>query len=137
MSSSYNQRLQRLQTAIGKYEGYVEDILGERRWTFVVDIVVIVVISVILSIGALKWSGIEGFATTFGLGGLNAEERLRQGHTKLTSYLGERSKLKRTIRTLKIKLDLCELDDPPNIDCLKEVENLLRQYLNALMRAPR
>jgi hypothetical protein len=72
LSSSYYERLQ---SAVGKYKDHVELALKELRRTFVADIVFIVAIPVILSIVAFIWSGIVGFATTLGLGGVNAGER--------------------------------------------------------------
>jgi hypothetical protein len=52
----------------------------------------------------------------------------------LKSYWGGRFELKKTISRLEIELALC---DPSDTACLKEVESLLRGYLDALERLKR
>lgn len=120
----------RLAKAIGQYEVVVDDALSDLRRPFILDGVVIVIIPAVLSVIAFIFSNVAGFLTTLGLGGINAEERLRRGQTVLKSYWSERSKLKKTVQRLELELLLCS---PSNGAGLKDIEKLLRAYVNALL----
>ena len=119
----------RLKKAIFSYKFAVDDALAELRRPFILDSVFIVIIPAALSVIAFIFSNVAGFLTTLGLGGINAEERLRKGQSVLKSYLSERSKLKRSVKRLEIELLLYS---PSNTAGLQKLENLLLEYLDAL-----
>jgi len=119
----------RLEQAIGQYKSTVDETLVELRRPLIIDLAFIVVIPVILVIIAAIFSNIAGILTTLGLGGINAEERLRRGQTVLKSYWGDSSKLRKSVKRLEFELLLCE---PSNTTELQKIENLLRDYFDAL-----
>ena len=119
----------RLAKAIGRYELAVDDALGDLSRPFILDGIFIVIIPAALSVIAFIFGNVAGFLTTLSLGGINAEERLRRGQTVLKSYWSERSKLKKSVKRLEIELLLCR---PSNTAGLKRIEDLLREYLDAL-----
>ena len=119
----------RLGEAISLYKSTVDEAIADLRRPFILDLAVIVIIPLVLVIVAAIWSNVAGVLTTLGLGGINAEERLRRGQTVLKSYWGECSKLKKSVRTLEFELQLCS---PSNQTGLQKIEELLRAYLDAL-----
>ena len=119
----------RLVQAIDQYKSTVDEALGELRRPLIIDLAFIVAIPIVLVIIAAIFSNIAGILTTLGLGGINAEERLRRGQTVLKSYWGDRTKLKKTVKRLEFQLLLC---DPSNTTELQKIENLLKDYFDAL-----
>lgn len=117
---------ERLQVAVDEYAKVVERVIRDLTRVLIVDTVFIVIIPIGLSLAALRWSGMVGFATTLGLAGINANERFMRGQTMLKSYWSESSKLHRTVETLKLELSLC---DPSNEDRLNKIENSLKEFL--------
>ena len=119
----------KLQEAISQYKSAVDVTLSDLRRPLYLDLVVIVIIPITLVIVAAIWSNIVGVLAALGIGGINAGDRLRRGQTILTTYWGDCSRLKKSIRRLEIELQLCT---PHTRVRLQNVEKLLRDYLSAL-----
>lgn len=124
-SSEYD----RLREAISQYKSAVDETLSDLRRPLYLDLSVIIIIPIVLVIVAAIWSNIAGVLAVLGIGGINAADRLRRGQTILTTYWGDRSRLKKSVRRLEIELQLCT---PRTTTRLQNVEKLLRGYLSAL-----
>lgn len=122
-----------LLNAIGIYKSAVTESINNLKRILFLDLSFIVGVPIILSIIAYFFAGVAGFLTTLGLGGINAGERLARGHTIIKTYWGDCAKLRNTIQTLEVKLELCN-QKPVNLqpNCFQDIENLLIEYLNKL-----
>lgn len=121
-----------LEQAISCYKSSVDQALRDLRHPFVLDLLFIVIIPVVLTIVALRFSNVVGFLTTLGVGGISAGERLRRGEIVLKSYWGDCSRLRKSVERLELELQLCTPSDTAR---LQEIESLLRAYMDALAGA--
>jgi hypothetical protein len=118
-----------LNNGINEYEKAVEDTIKSLMPNFIIDILFLIVIPIVISMIALIATSIGGMLATLGLGVINISERLGRTQTVLKTYWSDRSTLKRTVQTLKLKIALCDKNDPA---CLEQVKNLLLEYINKL-----
>lgn len=103
--------------------------MARLKRAFFTDLSFIVIIPVVAVILAWIFSNIAGILTTLGVGVINAEERLRRGHTILLKYWSDRSILENTVSILRLELQLC---DPSDSNCLDSVEQLVKDYARSL-----
>jgi hypothetical protein len=89
------------------------------------DLGLILIIPIALSAVSGVWAGAVGLGTTLGLGTLNAVDRLARGQTMLKDYWAHGSKLRRSVKTLRIMLESADADQAK----LDEVEKQLKDYL--------
>ena len=122
-------RYDRVRQAIARYSQVIEETLEELRNAYIIDILFVVVVPVGISIIAYLFASISGLLAVLGLGSINAAEKFGRGQTILKSYLGDRSKLKKSARTLEIEIELC---DPSDDASLQNIENKLKEYLLSL-----
>jgi len=122
-------RYDRVRRAIARYALLIEETLKDLRTACILDVVFIVVVPVVISVIAYFFASISGLLAALGLGTINAAEKFGRGQTILKSYLGDCSKLRKSVRTLELKLELC---DPSDDACLQDVENELKEYILSL-----
>jgi hypothetical protein len=122
-------RYDRVKRAIALYSQVIEETLKELRNAYIIDILFIVVVPIGISIIAYFFASISGLLAVLGLGGINAAEKFGRGQTILKSYLGDRSRLKKSSRTLELEIELC---DPSDDVSLQNIENKLKEYLSSL-----
>lgn len=122
--------------AINTYQSSVKEVVDNLKRVLALDLSFIVGIPIILSVVAYFFAGVAGFLTTLGLGGINAGERLTRGHTIIKTYWGDCAKLRKTILTLQIRLQLCKQKRGKlQPKCFQDVEDLLIAYLKELPTA--
>ncbi len=122
-------RYDRVRRAIALYSQVIKETLKELRNAYIMDIIFIVVVPVGISIIAYLFASISGLLVVLGLGSINAAEKFGRGQTILKSYLGDRSRLKKSARTLELEIELC---DPSDDVSLQNIENKLKEYLSSL-----
>lgn len=124
-----SQRYNRIERAIDRYESMVNKGIARLKRAFFADLSFVVIIPIVAVILAGFFSNIAGILTTLGVGAVNAEERLRRGHTILIKYWSDRSALEDTVNILRLELQLC---DPSDSNGLDRVEQLVRGYAKSL-----
>ena len=127
MSSSQYERVRR---GIARYALVVEETIKDLGNPCKLDIVFIVVVPIVGSVIAYFFPSTSGLLAVLGLGSINAAEKFGRGQTILKSYFGDCSRLRKSVRTLELEIELC---DPSDNACVQNVENKLKEYSSALL----
>lgn len=122
-------RYDRVRRTIAHYALVIKETLKDLRNACILDTALIIVVPIIISVIAYFFTSISGLLAVIGLGSINAAEKFGRGQTILKSYLGDRSRLRKSVRTLELELELC---DPSDDAGLQNIENKLKEYLSSL-----
>ena len=121
----------RLRVAIDRYEGeFVDPRISDITRSFKLQVAYHIALILFGVLANLKPS-LTSVIGTLGLGSIGFGANFQAAREALEKYQKDRSSLRASVTALRVGIDLCSEDDEA---CLKDVEALLRKYLEEAMK---